>query len=54
MVIAATGVMTGVLSSTVFTCIVVTAIVTTMASHFMAERGFRKKYGEDLSVAVDV
>ena len=54
MVIAATGVMTGVLSSTVFTCIVVTAIVTTMVSHFMAERGFRKKYGEDLSVAVDV
>lgn len=53
MVIATLGVMSGALKPVIFSCIVITSIVTTAVSHFMVEKKFRDKYGEDLSVACE-
>jgi len=46
MVIATIGVMSGALESVTFSCVVIMAIAATTVSHFMVERGFRKKYGD--------
>lgn len=53
MVIATLGVMSGVLKPVIFSCIVITSIVTTTVSHFMVEKKFREKYEGDPSVYCD-